>query len=394
MLNASVGVQRVIGRLRRPPNHRRLERHGRSRFGASPPHARCGTGSTRSSRRRACVPTVREPPRRRRSTRPAGDPSTARCSAGSDPTAPSPSPSPAILARRLASSASRPATRRRPPAAPTGAGPGAADRGRWRRRPPAAIAGHGPASTAASAASSSASRIRRRDPDDPASGSPSSTSADGRDRAATGAGRRRRPVPRGRHAGQAGRRRHDRRRRQRPGQTYKVKAGDTLAGIARKFGVSMMTVVVGEQPQVEGRPPGRPGPAHPAGHRPHRHGHRDRHARRPRRAATTSTARTSSRPTASTTRTSSSARSSSIPGAKGKAIPTPQARDQAADADHVGGSGGGSVTRARPPTRRQVPVAGRRRRQLHQPVLPLRPLRDRHRRRLRLDGPRRRRPGR
>ena len=37
---------------------------------------------------------------------------------------------------------------------------------------------------------------------------------------------------------------------------------------------------------------------------------------------------------------------------------------------------------------RQVPVAGRRWRQLHQPVLPLRPLRDRHRRRLRLDRPR------
>ena len=44
-----------------------------------------------------------------------------------------------------------------------------------------------------------------------------------------------------------------------------------------------MTVVVGQQPEVEGRPPCRPGPAHPAGHRSHRHGHRGRHAREPRR---------------------------------------------------------------------------------------------------------------
>ena len=54
-----------------------------------------------------------------------------------------------------------------------------------------------------------------------------------------------------------------------------------------------------------------------------------------------------------------------------------------------------TTTAVRPPTTYrggEVPVAGRRWRQLHQPVLPLRPLRDRHRGRLRLEGPRRRRP--
>ena len=52
-----------------------------------------------------------------------------------------------------------------------------------------------------------------------------------------------RPVPRRRHAPQAGRRRHDRRGRQAAccGR-YKVQSGDTLTGIARKFGVSMMTL--------------------------------------------------------------------------------------------------------------------------------------------------------
>ena len=37
-------------------------------------------------------------------------------------------------------------------------------------------------------------------------------------------------------------------------RTYKVKSGDTLTGIAKQFGVSMMTALVGERPQGEGRP--------------------------------------------------------------------------------------------------------------------------------------------
>ena len=36
-------------------------------------------------------------------------------------------------------------------------------------------------------------------------------------------------------------------------RTYKVKSGDTLTGIARHFGVSMMTRVVGQPAHVKGR---------------------------------------------------------------------------------------------------------------------------------------------
>ena len=72
-----------------------------------------------------------------------------------------------------------------------------------------------------------------------------------------------------------------------------------------------------------------------------------------------------------------------VPGAKGKPIPTPKPVKHAT-VSRSHSSGGGST---RPPVklhRRALPLAGRRRRQLHQPVLPLRPLRHRHRRRLRL----------
>ena len=46
--------------------------------------------------------------------------------------------------------------------------------------------------------------------------------------------------------------------------SYKVKSGDTLVTIARKFERVDDDAVVGEQAQVQGRPPRRPGPAHPA----------------------------------------------------------------------------------------------------------------------------------
>ncbi len=62
-------------------------------------------------------------------------------------------------------------------------------------------------------------------------------------------------------------------------KTYKVKAGDTLVGIAAQVRRLDDDRVVGERSQVEGRSQGRPGPAHPAGHRPHRPGHHGRHAR-------------------------------------------------------------------------------------------------------------------
>ena len=56
----------------------------------------------------------------------------------------------------------------------------------------------------------------------------------------------------------------------RPGmlQHYKVKDGDTLTGIASRFGVSMMTVWWANKLETEGLAQGRPGPDHPAGQRP------------------------------------------------------------------------------------------------------------------------------
>ena len=76
-----------------------------------------------------------------------------------------------------------------------------------------------------------------------------------------------------------------------------------------------------------------------------------------------------------------------VPGAKGKAIPKPTTKPAQRPVVRSGGGGGTSV---RPPAtyqRRQLHLARGRWRQLRQPVLPLRPLRPRHRCRLRLDGP-------
>ena len=74
-----------------------------------------------------------------------------------------------------------------------------------------------------------------------------------------------------------------------------------------------------------------------------------------------------------------------VPGAKGAPMPTPKPATGTADL----AAGDQQRATARDVPGRHVPVAGRRWRQLHQPVLPLRPLRHRHRRRLRLEGPRR-----
>ena len=75
-----------------------------------------------------------------------------------------------------------------------------------------------------------------------------------------------------------------------------------------------------------------------------------------------------------------------VPGAKGKAIPKPTSKPpeagrpiEAVAADERPAPGHLQ--------RRELHLARRRWRQLHQPVLPLRPLRPRHRGRLRLDGP-------
>ena len=91
----------------------------------------------------------------------------------------------------------------------------------------------------------------------------------------------------------------------------------------------------------------------------------------------------------SRTRTSSSVRSLILPDAAGAPIPT---------AKPWPSSHGRSTrlvewyfVRRRDVRRRRLRLACHRRQQLHQPVLPLRPLRPRHRRRLRLEGRRRRR---
>ena len=71
-----------------------------------------------------------------------------------------------------------------------------------------------------------------------------------------------------------------------------------------------------------------------------------------------------------------------LPGAKGAPMPTPkptpkpQRTSAAATSASGGGGGGGGARRRRPAEllRRQLPLAGRRWRQLRQPVLPLRPL--------------------
>ncbi len=80
-----------------------------------------------------------------------------------------------------------------------------------------------------------------------------------------------------------------------------------------------------------------------------------------------------------------------MPGAKGKAIPTPKPVKRH-DRRPSRAAAAAARTSVRPPsyTGGTVRLAGRRRRQLHQPVLPLRPLRHRHRGRLRLARPRRR----
>ena len=66
-------------------------------------------------------------------------------------------------------------------------------------------------------------------------------------------------------------------------ETYKVKAGDTLTGIATKFGVSMMTVWWANDLKSKDDLKAGQTLHDPAGHRPDRHGRRDRHARRARR---------------------------------------------------------------------------------------------------------------
>jgi hypothetical protein len=71
-------------------------------------------------------------------------------------------------------------------------------------------------------------------------------------------------------------------------------------------------------------------------------------------------------------------------GRQGEADPDPEAHPEADGATTP--SSGARRSGARPVLRRHLRLAGRRWRQLHQPVLPLRPLRHRHRRGLRDSG--------
>ena len=142
--------------------------------------------------------------------------------------------------------------------------------------------------------------------------------------------------------------------------------------------------VVGEQAQVEGRPPHRPDAADPAGQRARVHGQGRRHPRQRSRPGSRSTRPTSPTSTASPTRSSSSARCSCCPAPRAPRSRRPSrrpsrstgrrraARAPAAAADVAS-------ERIRPLHRRPDALARHRRRQLHQPVLPLRPRGARHR---------------
>ena len=177
-------------------------------------------------------------------------------------------------------------------------------------------------------------------------------------------------------------------------RTYKVRSGDTLTGIANKFDVSMMTIWWANKlkskddlhlGQVLTIPPVtglvvtvKSG----------------RHARLDRRTAMASSPTTSSSRTASTIRTSSSARSSSCRAPPARASrPRSRRRSSGTTDERRRRSSGGSTGHVSQPRTYNGgsmawPVVGRQ--QLHQPVLPLRPLRPGHRRRLRrrASGPR------
>ena len=139
---------------------------------------------------------------------------------------------------------------------------------------------------------------------------------------------RRSPRPavprRRRHALQARGRRHEHPVVGRDAPALHGQEGDTLTGIASRYGVSMMTVWWANKIDDEGVAQGRPGPDHPAGQRVDRHGQGRRHARVARRGRTRSRPTRSSRSTSSTTRTSSSARCSCSRAPRASRCPTPK----------------------------------------------------------------------
>ena len=189
-------------------------------------------------------------------------------------------------------------------------------------------------------------------------------------------------------------------RRSRTGATssgrYKVRSGDTLTGIASRTGVSMMTIwwanklkskddlKIGQVlviPPVDGLVVTvKAGDTLDVGRRRREGGARP----------------TSSRPTRLTDDTLVIGQVLIIPGARGEPIPTPKPTRrpvvQVATVSRPSADGRTHSAPARRVHRRRVRLAGRRR--VHQPVLPRRPPRARHRRGLRDRRPAPPRPGR
>ena len=189
------------------------------------------------------------------------------------------------------------------------------------------------------------------------------------------------PVPRRRHAAQAGRGRHvvaD--GNDLHADATRSSSGDTLTGIAAQVRRVDDDPLVGQPPQVEGRPQGRPDPDR--SRRSTGSSSRSRPATRSTRSPTqlqVSTRPTSSRqrPRRSEPRRRPDPRS--CPARTGKPIPTPKPRST--DRSSVSSERRRRRSAAVPRRTAAASSPGPSRGGIHQPVLPLRPLRARHRRR-------------
>ena len=261
MLNASVGVQRVLGRLRRPPSQRGLERIGASRSRS------LAVGRQVQARDPARVTSC--------ASRPAAPSRTSLAASSTRPVGRSVRRTRSLVGRvghdRVVALAvvgilvgatlvSLSVGRPRPPTTgnTNGAGTATADRRRRRRQADRRQTGQPGSDRRASVATARRVRIAGSDRCNPDDDSASAwrrrdrRCRAARDRPRPTHGRRRGAVHRGRHAGQADRRRHDRPRRQRPGQDlHRQRPARRSPRSPPKFDVSTMSVVVGEQPQVQ-----------------------------------------------------------------------------------------------------------------------------------------------
>ena len=158
---------------------------------------------------------------------------------------------------------------------------------------------------------------------------------------------------------------------------YTVKEGDTLTEHRQPLRRLDDDRLVGQQADLEGRAQGRPRPGHPAGQRARRDGQGRRHARVARRGQQDHGGRDRRHERALGHATSSSARCWSSPAPRARRCrPRSQPPSRRRRRRRRRRRGGG-WWRVRP-DRRPVGLASARR--LHQPVLPLRPLRRGHRR--------------